>query len=102
MAEEQKTSALFDPRFWLSILGFLWVVSSAAVASIWSKLDSINTAVQASAIANAAEAQKRAEMERRIGQLEGRVTIDESNQTAYNFDLSKQMTKLQAESEKKR
>lgn len=104
MPEDQKTSALFDPRFWLSILGFLWVVSSAALASIWSKLDAISTTVQSSAISNASETQKRADLERRVSQLESHVIATEANQTAYNFDLSKQLTKLQTETanEKKR
>lgn len=97
MAEEQKGSALSDPRFWLSVLGFLWVLTSAVTTSIWSKLNSIDSTVQASSVQSAAEGQKRVEMERRLSSLETRVATDERDQNAYNYDQGKMMTKIQTQ-----
>jgi hypothetical protein len=92
----KSPSAWSDPRTWVSICGILLTICMAIGGFLMAKLSSIEAAMQALLISTTVTTTQHNE---RISQLQAdnaklHAQIDKmmADQTAYNFDLSKQMT----------
>lgn len=100
---DRRESPWADPKLWVSVLTVVLTIVLAAFGYIATRLSSIDTAVQAIVISNARqgieiEALKKRDEEIMVLVRETRKLVDDNEKTQrdYNFNLSRELTKVQA------
>jgi septal ring factor EnvC (AmiA/AmiB activator) len=94
-------SAWADPRTWISICGILLTICLAIGGFIASKLSSIDSAMQHLLVSQTETTTRQTEqinqLREKQAEFQGKLDKTIADQTAYNYDLMKQLTAIKTE-----
>lgn len=103
--ESDKPSPWQNPGLWVSILGFLLSLCVVVGSMVNSQLRDLHSDMTNLTISttktNTQQAEQIRELQEKIAKIETKQATDETNQTAYNYDLSKSLTVIKTKMETK-
>jgi len=97
-APPKSPSPWSDPRLWVSITGVLLTICLTIGGFIASKLSSIDSAMQHLLVSQTETTTRQTEqiatLQRQQAEQKAQSDKDRADQTAYNYDLMKQLTQI--------